>query len=112
MKFFEHGNYYALGIVNLAKIDLLSMSLEYKYTRFFCNFTFYAESNCKYWPPPFGSFLTTQCVWNFYERCFIIIAYLKTALLIKIYKIVRNNDSISRNTFVFRIVLISKKKFT
>ena len=35
MKFFGHGNYYALGIVNLAKIDLLSMSLEYKYTMFF-----------------------------------------------------------------------------
>ena len=35
LRFFVHGNYYALGLDNLAKIDLLSMSLEYKYAMFF-----------------------------------------------------------------------------
>ena len=40
LKMFEYGNYYALGIVNLAKFDLLSMSFEHKYTIFFATLYF------------------------------------------------------------------------
>ena len=67
--YLKHGNYYTLWAVshdNLAKTDLLNMSFEYKNIQLFLQpKIFYAESNCKNWPPPPYLILRyLQCMWN------------------------------------------------